>query len=360
MARPATIRPAVCRWLLLAGFFDQACAPAASETVGAAASPIVDGTPAAVCDWPSVAIVQPSGCSAALIHRRAIATAAHCLFDATGRLRSASSVRFGEARDAPALELELDTCYLTDGREGDFAICVLKRDAPAIPIIPMMTLCESDQLVPGRTAVEVGFGDTSAEPVPTSGIKSSLPVVLVTTRSDQPYLEVSSGNQAGEYYGDSGSPLFFEMSDHTWRMVGTDSGSPDIVPGSTEPRFSVYANAAYFSSWAERTTGLDLTPCHDEAEWHPNADCANFPIAAPPMAGDWSNECRTQPVASPQPTCENGAPQPRSQELVATGGCSQSPGRRATANASAALALLMVLLARFFKYYANLRVRRRF
>lgn len=346
MAPRGPARTKVPRWIPLASVASVAavaCLPAASEDVGATASAVIDGKPAAVCEWPSVATLQPSGCSAALIHRRAVATAAHCLFDTADRLQSASSVRFGENREAPALELEVGTCYLTDRQEGDFAVCVLKQDAPAIPVISVMTLCESEQLVPGGTAVEVGFGDTSAVGDPKGGAKSSLEVFLVATRSDQPYLEVSSGNQSGEYYGDSGSPLFFKMPDGTWRLVGTDSGSPDIVPGSAQPRFSIYANAAYFLNWAEQNTGLDLSPCHDQAGWHPGADCVSFPSAAPPVADSWSNDCRAQPSASPQPTCESAVShRARAPKLVpAGGGCSQSPAPRPPWNVAAMLVLLV-------------------
>lgn len=108
----------------------------------------------------------------------------------------------------------------------------------------------------------------------------------------------------GEYYGDSGGPLFLKMPDNSWRLVGTDSGSPDIVAGSTTPRFSIYANAPYFLEWAERVTGLDLTPCLDEGVWRPNTDCVEFPNSIASETDGWANDCRGQSPAELRPTCE--------------------------------------------------------
>jgi hypothetical protein len=298
-------RPAhrITLWLLLVGGVASACRPSSAEDVATSSSSIVDGNLARVCEWPSVGVLLPSACSAALVQRRALVTAAHCLFDAGGRLQAQTSVLFGERRDEPQLELAVDTCFVTAAEEGDFAVCVLSEDAPGVPTIPLMAPSESEWLKPGETAVEVGFGDTRADASTVRGTKTWLEVYLVRARSDEAYLEVSSGTQSGEYYGDSGGPLFFEMPDATWRLVGTDSGSPDIVPGSSAPRFSIYANAPSFVDWAERVTGLDLTSCHDPDRSPASADCGVLaPATITPLdpADSWADYCGDPPGARPR------------------------------------------------------------
>jgi len=319
-------------WAVLASIACQACLPSSPEDVNAASSSVIEGKPAAVCEWPSAAVLLPSGCSGALIQRRVVATAAHCLFDASGRLEAPATVIFGETRDEPQLQVEVSTCFLNQPEDGDFAVCVLSDEAPGIPIISLMAPCESEWLKPGETAIEVGFGDTSVDSKDAQGTKSWLEVTLVRARADEPYLEVSAGSQAGEYYGDSGSPLYFRMPDGTWRLVGTDSGSPDIVTGSTAPRFSVYANAPHFLEWAERVTGIDLTPCHDENGWHPGADCVAFPVSQPNVADSWANNCSAQPTARPRPTCQDsgasgiGAGGADTSHALGGGGADSAPG----------------------------------
>jgi hypothetical protein len=351
-------------WLPLTSFAMLACLPSSPEPTAQNSSSIIEGRAARACEWPAAALVLPSGCSAALIHPRAFVTAAHCLYDASGRVEAASSVLFGERPGEPDASRDVDTCFLSTAEGGDLAVCVLREPAPDIPIIPIMAGCESEWLVPGATAIEVGFGDETSSLGYQGGTKSWLEVYVVRARSDEPYLEVSAGNQAGEYYGDSGGPLYFKMPDGTWRLVGTDSGSPDIVDGSTAPRFSAYANAAYFVPWAEQVTGVDLTPCHDESGWRPTADCASFPATGPYVVDSWSSDCREQPAANPLPTCPvsgagaagkdadpDDSPAPRSS--LEAGGCSQAGANlRSLPSWLTSLALLLAATSR--RHHAHL------
>ena len=320
-----------------------ACLSSPPEATERTQAGILGGVVAKTCEWPSVVVLLPSGCSAVLVHRQVIATAAHCLYGIDGRLEVPTQVVFGEQLEAPAAERTVDTCFVREGQDGDLAICVLQEQAPDIPIAPLMAPCEDAWLAPGQTAVEVGFGDRSLDPPRETGVKGSLDVAIVRARTGEAYLEVSAGSQAGEYYGDSGGPLVVSMPDGTWRVAGIDSGSPAIIAGSDAPRFSVYSSMPSLVDWAEGTTGIDLTPCHDQGFWRPGPDCSRLPIAAAPATDSWRNQCGEQPVAAPQATCSvDETPAPHG-ELRAAGGCSLA-GTRSSSFLSLA-PLLVSLLA---------------
>lgn len=299
----------------------QACVIAPDERVGTTRAEVVEGTLAQTCEWPSVGVILPSACSAVLIHRSAIATATHCLYGADGRLEAPTSVVFGEQKAAAMAERAVETCYLRPAKDGDFAVCVLREPAPDIPIIPLMAACEDAWLSPGQRAVEVGFGDRNVDGPRQTGTKSSLAVYVVRARTGEPYLQVSSGTQAGEYYGDSGGPLFITMPDGTWRVAGIDSGSAAIVAGSTAPRFSVYGNVATSVDWAENACGLDLTPCHNGQRWYTGPGCVSLPSGtASSVSTSWGNSCRSDSVATPEATCEADE-MPVARPIRVTGGC---------------------------------------
>jgi len=113
----------------------------------------------------------------------------------------------------------------------------------------------------------------------------------------------TTGSQDGEYLGDSGGPLFVQMPDGTWRLIGEDSGSPDIVAGSTAPRISTYTSVPYHVAWAEKVSGFDLTPCHDANGWNPTAACTGFPTNPGAGVGSWSTLCQGETMLR-QPTCQ--------------------------------------------------------
>ena len=189
-----------------------------------------------------------------------------------------------------------------------------------------MAACEDAWLNSGQPAMEVGFGDRNVDPPRETGVKTALSVVVVRARANEPYLEVSAGNQAGEYYGDSGGPLFVAAPDGTWRVAGIDSGSPAFVPGSTAPRFSYYASIPTLIDWAEAATGIDLTPCHELGHWQPGAACKALPAEETSAAESdgWASACRRRPFSVPSPTCEGEA----RASLRASGGCAatRAPG----------------------------------
>jgi hypothetical protein len=88
--------------------------------------------------------------------------------------------------------------------------------------------------------------------------------------------------------------LFFRMPDGTFRLVGEDCCSPDVIPGSEEPRVSTYISVPYHVAWAEKVTGLDLTSCHDGAGWTGGSGCSAYPVDPDRLGSDWSTMCAGQ------------------------------------------------------------------
>ena len=87
--------------------------------------------------------------------------------------------------------------------------------------------------------MEVGFGVTSATGS-TYGTKKWIQGTIEKFAPAQVDIDVTTGSQDGEYYGDSGGPLFFQMPDSTWRLVGEDCCSPAISTKSSPARLHLH------------------------------------------------------------------------------------------------------------------------
>jgi hypothetical protein len=259
--------------------------------VSESALPIVGGSLAATCVWPTaIMLVRLAGCSGTLVHPRVVVTAKHCLVDEnSGNPTPPTSIGLGERRDNWAKTVAVSRCYTHP--DNDFGICVLAQDVTDVPIVPVMAPCETSELAAGKAVVEVGFGVTSASGL-TYGTKKWIDGTLMSAGPGQVDFGVTTGSQDGEYYGDSGGPLFFQMRDGTWRVIGADCCSDAIVEGSAAPRVSTYKSVPYHVAWAEEVSGIDLTPCHDASGWNPTAACTGFPIGPGKGVGTWSTMCQ--------------------------------------------------------------------
>jgi hypothetical protein len=262
--------------------------------------PIIGGSVAKTCVWPTaIMLIGPVGCSGALVHTRVVVTAGHCLTAEDGTFRPPTAIGLGETSAQWAKTVEVSRCY--SHPDNDFGICVLTQDVAGIPIVPVMAPCEMSELAAGKAIVEAGFGWTSAWGW-TYGTKKWINGTIDSFAPDQVDIDVTSGSQDGEYYGDSGGPLFFQMPDSTWRVIGVDYGSPAFIEGSTAPRVSTYKSVPYDVAWAEEVSGIDLTPCHDASGWNPTAACTGFPINPGAGVGAWSQLCQGEGMLSQQ-TC---------------------------------------------------------
>src|SRR5437868_15537919 len=78
--------------------------PLASTDVATSAAPVVGGTPATACQWPTTVSIQ--GCTATLVHPKLVTLAAHCLTGAD----VPTEVLFGEDDGRPARRVPVETC----------------------------------------------------------------------------------------------------------------------------------------------------------------------------------------------------------------------------------------------------------
>jgi hypothetical protein len=244
-------------------------------------------------------LIGPLGCSGALVHTRVVVTAGHCLAAEDGTFRPPTAIGLGETSAQWAKTVDVSRCYTHP--DNDFGICVLKQDVMSIPIVPVMAPCEMSEPAAGKAIVEAGFGWTTAGGR-AYGTKKWINGTIDSFAPDQVDIDVTTGSQDGEYYGDSGGPLFFQMPDSTWRVIGVDYGSPAVIEGSTAPRVSTYKSVPYDVAWAEEVSGIDLTPCHDAIGWNPTAACTGFPINPGAGVGSWSTLCQGETMLRQQ-TC---------------------------------------------------------
>ena len=206
------------------------------DAVSHTSLPIVGGSKAATCEWPSaVMIIGRLVCSGALVHPRAVVTAKHCLMDnRETKVVTPSGVGFGESRDKWARTVSVSRCHVHP--TNDVGLCILAEDVTDVPIVPVMAPCETSELLPGRPIVEVGFGVIGATSS-AYGNKKWIEGTIESRSANLAEILVTTGSQDGEYFGDSGGPLFFQMPDRTWRLIGEDCCSDDIVAYSG-PRIS--------------------------------------------------------------------------------------------------------------------------
>lgn len=261
--------------------------------------PIVGGEEATTCQWPSAVMILGSWvCTGTLVHPRAVVTAKHCLMNEKQTVILTSvRVGFGESRSQWAKTVNVSRCYVHP--KNDIGLCLLAEEVTDLPIVPVMAPCEATLLQPGKPIVEVGFGVVSTLGG-TYGNKKWINGTIERRSENLSDILVTTGTQDGEYFGDSGGPLFFKMPDQTWRLVGEDCCSDDI--GDAGPRISTYTSVPYHVDWLEEQSGLDLTPCHDPVGWNPDERCTGFPSDPGVGVGTWSTMCRGGTVVLSQ-TC---------------------------------------------------------
>jgi len=260
-----------------------------AEPILQSTQPIVGGTEATTCAWPTAVMMLGSlVCSGTLVHPRAVVTARHCVMnEIRNQMRIPSMVGFGESRNNWAKTVNVQRCHVHP--KNDIALCILDEAVTEIPIIPVMAPCETDELLPGKPIVEVGFGVTGTRN-PTYGTKKWINGVIEGRSADLVDILVTTGTQDGEYFGDSGGPLFFRMPDQSWRLIGEDCCSDEIADAG--PRVSTYTSVPYHVVWMEEQSGLDLTPCHDEYGWSPDVSCTGVTTEPLGGVGSWANMCQ--------------------------------------------------------------------
>jgi Trypsin len=175
----------------------------ASDDLATSADPVVGGTPATTCQWPTAVRIQ--GCTATLVHPRLVTLAAHCLDG--GDLPK--EILFGEDARHPERRVSIETCTsypdFVVGR-SDVAYCTLTSEVRDVPATPIIMGCETDFLEVGTRLTLVGFGTTSADAAETSDTKRWADVVLRRFVSTGGSIQVTGG--ATSCLNDSGGPLY--------------------------------------------------------------------------------------------------------------------------------------------------------
>ena len=251
---------------------------------------IVGGDVVPTCGWPTT--LSSGGCTATLVHPKAISTAQHC--------GAPSQVSFGESFGGGRVVGVLD-CVGTGSQ--DAMLCELAEEVTEVPVTPVLYGCEADTyLQVGQPVVIVGFGMTSYGGP--SGTKYWAPQQITAVEAGR-VIVGNPGDGVSPCPGDSGGPVFVQVEDGSWRVFGTVLGGTTGTPCNSAADFQrIDAVVPAF----EQQTGLDITPCFDGATgaWDAGPDCGSFFAGDHNGVGTWADMCSGTPASSWSDAC--GAP----------------------------------------------------
>jgi hypothetical protein len=259
----------------------------------------------------------------------------------------------------------------------DFAYCIL-AEPPNIDPISIIQPCEADLLVAGTEVWSVGFGQCDPASLPpgsthkSSGwkrwAKTTLPADIsapagtfygsswewetgpaancpAEVGADDTAGDADTGSEIQLAGGDSGGPLFAQMTDGTWRLVG--------IALTSSPGFVAVWDKIDWLLADENISEDDIIPCHDTAgQWSPGAACGATPTAPDAPTGTWASA----PSACAGPTAARvdlcgamaaGPPPsafaapPENAAATTTGGCNLGPSN----DGRSGIGLFLVVLA---------------
>jgi MYXO-CTERM domain-containing protein len=231
-----------------------------------------------------------------LVHPSIVTTAAHC---GTNH----KTAYFGETRANPARSVPIDWCRTYSGARvpghlTDWAFCKLKTPVRDLPIVPILMGCETEILKPGQKVVVAGFGANATGPDDGSGVKRWVETTI--NEGDMGHGIQVGGMGKAPCFGDSGGPAFVQLADGSWRVFGIDSSglSQDCRDGD---RMALIHPAV---PWIEKTSGIDITPCHDaDGTWNPSRACKSFSLAPSSEGRTWKTGCAESGMSGPASTC---------------------------------------------------------
>ncbi len=214
-------------------------------------SAIIGGTVATASDDVSastVAVVyneeyvkqRKATCSGTLIGKRAVLTADHCFDHGTDcRVLFALDVEDPNAVSIP--------CSAKRGADGDIAVVVLERDAPA-GYVPVRYLTLNHSLQVQDPIIFAGYGVTDSRVDSTRGkLRFGSQVVSSVDEPRKGFRYTSFSGGAGQCSGDSGGPTYVRNENGSLSVIGV------IVSGSLNCREGFQTDVRHYTDWIQKT-----------------------------------------------------------------------------------------------------------
>ena len=344
------------RKLAVAGFAGAVACGGAAEELAATEDAILESYAPQVgmCQWPSVVSISNvrtdgwvSYCTGSVLKhglQKVVVTASHCLTKARR-----FTFRWGENGNQPVSTVTLEEDDIaalctkhpqghdtvgglfgdTEGYTGvDLAYCRLPVNdfgPGGLPDIPALTLgtCQEayfeHQIATGTSMRLIGTG--GHVPVPEHetdfGVKRQVSVEFegYVIYEGAPHLKLYQPDRCADERivrgGDSGSPIFAQMADGSWRQVAVvvaASHEPSNDCANGEAKFLYATPLSRHLPWIEHSSGVDLTRCFDfdpqdfrhEWSWEPvtlDGQCFSQALSTTPGqtgSKDWSNLACTE------------------------------------------------------------------
>ena len=274
----------------------EAAPPPTTGTIIPAPSGVVGGVPVEACGWAPT--LERGGCTASLIHPRAISTAQHC-----GPI---NSVVFTDAQGGPSQTVGVLACVDTGSQ--DARICELAEAVDMVPPAPVLFGCEVDAyLQVDQPVTMAGFGLTSFGDQGSYGTKRWGDQIITAVEAGR-IIVGNPGDPISPCPGDSGGPIYVQVDDGSWRTIATVLGGTTNTPCNSAADFQrLDVIVPHFES----ETGIDITPCFDgmTGAWDPGTECGGFYAGdhtGAGTSGTWNDWCAGAPASGDGAQC--GAP----------------------------------------------------